>query len=79
MPVTAGTLRVQVLGEYRGVTLVGKIVRLENRGSRPVTLREDAVAPADAIAVSIAHAELAPGQVTTAYIVEAWPSPGGRR
>jgi len=77
-PVMAGTLRVQALGEYRGVTLVGKVVRVENRGTKAVTLREDAVAPADAIAVSIAHAELAPGQVTTAYIVEAGPSAGGR-
>ena len=77
-PVMAGTLRVQALGEYRGVTLVGKVVRLENRGTKAVTLREDAVAPVAAIAVSIAHAELAPGQVTTAYIVEAAGSPGGR-
>lgn len=77
-PVMAGTLRVQALGEYRGVTLVGKVVRLENRGTKAVTLREDAVAPVAAIAVSIAKPELAPGQVTTAYIVEAAGSPGGR-
>ncbi len=77
-PVMAGALRVQALGEYRGVTLVGKVVRLENRGTKAVTLREEAVAPVAAIAVSIAKPELAPGQVTTAYIVEAAGSPGGR-
>ncbi|MEO0031272.1 MAG: hypothetical protein RIS94_1030 [Pseudomonadota bacterium] len=77
-PVMAGPLRVQAIGQYRGVTLIGKVVRLENRGAKPVTLREDAVAPASAIAVSIANADLAPGQATTAYVVEAATGAGGR-
>ena len=69
-PVMAGTLRLQALGTYSGVTLSGRILRLENRGSASVTLREDQVAPRDALAVSIASPVLAPGQVTTAWVVE---------
>jgi conjugal transfer pilus assembly protein TraK len=69
-PVMVGTLRLQALGTYSGVTLTGRILRLENRGSASVTLREDQVAPRDALAVSIASPVLAPRQVTTAWVVE---------
>lgn len=69
-PVMVGTLRLQALGTYGGVTLSGRILRLENRGSASVTLREDQVAPRDALAVSIASPVLAPRQVTTAWVVE---------
>lgn len=69
-PVMAGTLRLQALGTYSGVMLIGRILRLENRGSASLPLREDQVAPRGAIAVSIASPVLAPGQVTTAWVVE---------
>lgn len=78
VPVMAGTLKMQVLGQYRGVTLVGKILRLENRGSRPVTLADEQVASASAVAVSIANPDLAPAQATTAYIVEPLRDEGAR-
>jgi conjugal transfer pilus assembly protein TraK len=76
-PVMAGTLRLQALGTYSGVTLTGRILRLENRGSASVTLREDQVAPRDALAVSIASPVLAPRQVTTAWVVEPVRQAGG--
>lgn len=69
-PVMVGTLRLQALGTYSGIMLTGRILRLENRGSASVTLREEQVAPRDAIAVSIASPVLASGQVTTAWVVE---------
>ncbi|MES2303687.1 MAG: type-F conjugative transfer system secretin TraK [Pseudomonadota bacterium] len=78
VPVMAGTLRVQVLGQYYGVRLNGRILRLENRGSKAVTIAGEQVASTNAIAVSIGNPDLAPGQVTTAYIVEPHGEPGER-
>lgn len=78
LPVMAGTLRVQALGAYRGVLLDGKVLRVENRGSSPVTLRAEQVGSPNAIAVSIANPDLATGQATTAYVVEPTATAGGR-
>lgn len=78
-PVTTGTLRVQVLGSYSGVTLTGWILRLENRGKGSVTLHDDQIVPPDAAAGSIASHALAPGQVTMAWVVERVASGGDRR
>jgi conjugal transfer pilus assembly protein TraK len=69
-PVRVGELKVQMIAEYRGPALTGKVIRIENKGHVPVAISERVVAPSNATAVSIADANLAPGGVTTAYIVQ---------
>lgn len=68
-PVYVGTLKVQMIAEYRGAELTGKVLRIENKGDQATELTEAAMAPASALAVSIAERKLAPGKVTTAYLV----------
>ncbi|OYZ99300.1 MAG: conjugal transfer protein TraK [Rhizobiales bacterium 17-65-6] len=68
-PVYVGTLKVQMIAEYRGSDLTGRVLRIENKGAAPVTLTEATVAPSSALAVSIAEPKLDPGKVTTAYLV----------
>ncbi|SEK04069.1 conjugal transfer pilus assembly protein TraK [Sphingobium sp. AP50] len=68
-PIQVGDLKVQMIAEYRGSNLSGKVLRIENKGRSPIELNEKTVAPASALAVSIAEPSLAPGKVTTAYLV----------
>ncbi|OYW86321.1 MAG: conjugal transfer protein TraK, partial [Sphingobium sp. 32-64-5] len=68
-PVYVGTLKVQMIAEYRGSQLTGRVLRIENKGDQSVELTTSMVAPASALAVSIADTRLAPGKVTTAYLV----------
>lgn len=68
-PVNVGGLKVQIIGEYRGPTLTGKTLRIENKASKPVELTEESVST-NAVAVSITNPRLKPGEVTTAYIVQ---------
>jgi conjugal transfer pilus assembly protein TraK len=68
-PVYVGNLKVQMIAEYRGADLTGRVLRIENRSTAPITLTEATVAPSSALAVSIAEPKLNPGQVTTAYLV----------
>lgn len=68
-PVYVGNLKVQMIAEYRGQDLTGKVLRIENMGDALAELTERTVAPASALAVSIAEPKLAPGKVTTAYLV----------
>ncbi len=73
-PVHVGNLKVQMIAEYSGETMTGRVLRIENTGTTATTLTEAIVAPASALAVSIADPALAPGKVTTAYLV----SPKGK-
>lgn len=75
-PVNVGTLKVQLVGTYRGHAYLGKLLKLTNGATKPVTLSEDAVGPADAIAISITKASLAPDEATTAFVVEHAPASG---
>ena len=68
-PVRVGDLKVQQVAEYRGPELKGQVLRIENRGAKPLTLGDSLIAPSNAVAVTIAEPSLAPGAVTTAYIV----------
>ncbi len=68
-PVYVGPLKVQLVAEYRGSDLTGKVLRIENSSDGPVDLSEGMVAPQSALAVSISENQLAPGKVTTAYLV----------
>lgn len=76
-PVMVGTLKVQMIAEYRGLNLAGRILRIENKGKAPVTLDEGVIAPSNAVAVSVANPSLKPGEVTTAYIVTTSGLPKG--
>ena len=68
-PVYVGALKVQMIVEYSGPTLTGKVLRIENKGHDPITLTEGQVAPPSAVAVTIAETKLDPGRATTAYLV----------
>ena len=68
-PVYVGDLKVQMISEYRGEALTGRVLRIENKSAQEKVLTEAQVAPASALAVSIAEPKLAPGRVTTAYLV----------
>lgn len=68
-PVMVGDLKVQMVTEYRGLSLAGRVLRIENTGRKPITLDEQVLAPSNAVAVSVANPQLASGAVTTAYIV----------
>ena len=67
--VMVGELKVQMITEYRGLSLAGRVLRIENTGKKPVTLDEQVFAPSNAIAVSVAEPNLGPGRTTTGYIV----------
>jgi conjugal transfer pilus assembly protein TraK len=51
------------------------VLRIENAGGSDVELSEKTVAPASALAGSIAERKLGPGKVTTAYLVSLNPRP----
>ena len=68
-PVYVGDLKVQMIAEYRGDAITGRVLRIENKGAREAALTEATVAPASSLAVSIAEPKLAPGKITTAYLV----------
>ena len=68
-PTLVGALQMRLVAEYRGAALLGKIVRLENRGTAPIQLHTADVANPGTLAVTIAEPLLAPGGATTAYVV----------
>jgi conjugal transfer pilus assembly protein TraK len=78
VPVNIDTLSVQMVGQYVGASYTGKLIKITNRGTKPAALTEDKVAPADAIAVSITNPRLAPGEATTAFIVQRSADAGGQ-
>lgn len=78
VPVKIDTLLVQMVGQYVGASYTGKLLKITNRGNKPAVLSEDKVAPADAIAVSITNPRLAPGEATTAFIVQRSADAGGQ-
>lgn len=70
-PARAGDLEIQLVAEYRGASLAGKVVRITNRGRKSITLAERDLAPRDTLAVSIVSPTLEPGSSTTAFVVGA--------
>lgn len=70
-PARVGDLEVQLIADYRGSSLSGKVIRIANRGKDNVTLAERDLAPAGALAVAIVSPVLAPGMSTTAFVVGA--------
>jgi conjugal transfer pilus assembly protein TraK len=77
VPVNIETLVVQMVGQYVGRPTPASCSRSPiARQARILT--EDKVAPADAIAVSITNPRLAPGEATTAFIVQRSADAGGQ-
>lgn len=72
--VNVGDLKVQMVAEYRGAQLSGKVFRIENKGERELDLSKVQIAPADSIAFTVAEPKLGPGKATSAYVVQ--PSGG---
>lgn len=70
-PTRIGDLEVQLVAEYRGSSLLGKIIRLTNKGAEQLGLAERDIAPRDSVAVSLSTSTLKPGTSTTAYLVGA--------
>lgn len=68
-PVMVGELKVQMITEYRGMELTGRMLRIENRGKAAVQLDGQVIAPSNAVAVSVSQPALKPGEATTAFIV----------
>jgi conjugal transfer pilus assembly protein TraK len=68
-PQRVADLEVQLLAEYRGAGLTGKVVRLTNRANAPRALSTAEVAPKGALAVSLGQDSLAPRASTTGYVV----------
>ena len=68
-PSRVGDLEVQLIAEYRGSGLLGKVIRLTNKSAEQLDLTERDIAPRDSIAVSLATSTLKSGASTTAYLV----------
>jgi len=66
-----GNLEIQLITEYRGAALLGKVLRLTNRGKKTLPLAERDLAPKDTLAISLNEPRLAAGASTTAFIVGA--------
>lgn len=75
-PVNVGPLRVQLVGQYASAAYTGKLLKITNSGTSPVTIGEDQVGPAGALAISVTNPALKPGDSTTAFVVERAPAPG---
>ena len=69
VPARIGNIEVQLVADYRGASLAGKVIRVTNRGSRQLKLTTRDLAPKDSLAVSIANPALDPGSSTTAFVV----------
>ena len=70
-PVTVGKLEVQQVGEYRGADLKGLILRVRNSGREAQVLNENMLAARGAVAFMTPVSELAAGQETAVYLIQA--------
>lgn len=68
-PVRIGQLSLRLIAEYRGARLTGKVLRIENKGSRLLALNEADLAPEGTLAISLSASSVAPGAAATAYLV----------
>lgn len=70
-PSRVGDLEVQLIAEYRGSGLLGKVIRLTNKSAEILNITESDIAPRDSVAVSLSTSTLKSGASTTAYLVGA--------
>ncbi|MDE8653332.1 type-F conjugative transfer system secretin TraK [Novosphingobium album (ex Liu et al. 2023)] len=71
LPARVGDLEIQLIADYRGGALAGKVIRLANRGRKPLTLAEADLASSQTLAISIGQPTLKLGESTVAFIVGA--------
>jgi conjugal transfer pilus assembly protein TraK len=64
-----GALQVSVIAEYEGSGLVGRHLRIDNKGRETAALDMATLTPAHAVAVSVGAEQLAPGSATNLYVV----------
>lgn len=69
-PRNVNNVELQILGEYRGADVSGRILRIKNLGDKPLKLDENTIAGKGIVAFSAALDVLPPTQVTTIYLVE---------
>ena len=67
--IRTGGLKVRQTSEYRGPTLSGKTLRIENRSADAIEIADSDLSLPGTLAVSIADRELEPGMATTAWLV----------
>ena len=70
-PARVGDLELQLIAEYRGASLAGKVVRVTNRGNAVHTLGSGDLTPKDTLAIAIAQPTLEPGASTAVFVVGA--------
>lgn len=68
-PTRVGDLSVRLVAEFRGAALTGRVLRIDNRGTKTVPVDPAQLTPAGSLAVSVADRELGPHQATTLYVV----------
>lgn len=68
-PRRTGTIEVQQVAKYDGDTLIGQRFTLRNLGAEPIALGNEREAPAGALAFAYGRDELAPSEVTSAFLV----------
>ncbi len=69
-PVRVGAIEVQLIAEYRGGQFTGQQLTLRNRGKNTLAIDEHDLAPKSARAVAMTADSLAPGAITTAFLVK---------
>ncbi len=74
-PRRTGTIEVQQVAEYLGDALIGQRFTLRNLGAEPIALGDEREAPAGALAFAYGRDVLAPGEVTSAFLVFAKGGP----
>jgi len=74
-PARVADLELQLIAEYRGAELAGKVVRVTNRGRAVLTLHSGDLAPRDTHAIAILQPTLEPGASTSVFVVDAHGEP----
>lgn len=70
-PARVGELELQLIADYRGAELAGKVIRVTNRGMADFALRSGDLAPKDTLAIAIVQSTLEPGASTSVFVVGA--------
>ncbi len=69
-PRNVNNVELQIIGEYRGADVSGRILRIKNLSDKPLKLDENTIAGKGIVAFSASLDVLSPDQVTTIYLVE---------
>ena len=67
-PSRVGQVSVQLIAEYQGAALQGRVLRITNLGLTQVQLNEGDIAPQQTLAISLTAPLLKPGETATAFV-----------